>query len=352
MRWLAVVPALIGLELLSMQSGAADAPGVTPAKPARAISAPAGSATPPPPPTGKAKPDGPPTASEPTPSPAPPAAATTPPAASGSEPQPTAPPPPNGPPPQYYVEPQASDGNSAASTAGGFTAESAYEPPEPPPPIYEPMPPPRADADGRVPRTALWLGARVGWLIPFGSLWLDGFGGGSGLAYRRRTFGSYASPGPLGEIDIGARLARRYMVFAVFEHGSFGSGNLDDKSFGGQNRGATNFYGVGLRFSTDPGSVGFAMEIALGYRDFRAYWSDGTELAMTNGFLDARLGLGVDIRVNRWFSLSPMVVLGGGSFGSARWSGPGGTHDAQTSLDQNGEYGTFALELGGHFDVH
>jgi hypothetical protein len=143
------------------------------------------------------------------------------------------------------------------------------------------------------------------------------------------------------------------MVFAIYEHASFGTGGLDDKSFGGQERGASNFYGVGLRFSTDPGAVGFAMEVALGYRDFRAYWADGTELALTDGFLDARIGLGADIRVNRWFSLSPMLVLGGGSFGSARWSGPLGSRSAlDSTLDEGGEYGTLALELGGHFDLY
>jgi hypothetical protein len=146
------------------------------------------------------------------------------------------------------------------------------------------------------------------------------------------------------------------MVFALFEHASFGAGSLDDKSFGGQERGASNFYGAGLRFSTDPGAVGFAMEVALGYRDFRAYWADGTELAMTDGFLDARIGLGADIRVNRWFSLSPMLVLGGGSFGSGRWSGPAGSYNAMTSspplLDESGQYGTFALQLGGHVDLY
>jgi hypothetical protein len=142
------------------------------------------------------------------------------------------------------------------------------------------------------------------------------------------------------------------MVFALFEHASLGAGGLDDKSFGGQNRGATNLYGAGLRFSTEPGSLGFAMEIALGYRDFRAYWSDGTKLSLTDGFIDARLGVGADIRINRWLSLSPMLVLGGGSFGSARWSGPAGAHDAQTSFDQPGEYGSFALQLGGHVDLY
>ena len=63
---------------------------------------------------------------------------------------------------------------------------------------------------------------------------------------------------------------------------ALGTGSLDRGAFGGQERGATNLYGIGVRFSTNPTSTGFLAEIGLGYRDFRAYWSDGTELAMTS----------------------------------------------------------------------
>jgi hypothetical protein len=216
--------------------------------------------------------------------------------------------------------------------------------------IYEPPPPPPLSK--RAPgRTAFWLGVRVGWAIPFGSLWLDGAQPGGGLYYRRRSFAAYASPGPEAELNIGARVGRRYNVFALWEHASLGSGSLDAASFGGQLRGATNFYGAGVRFSTDPATVGFLLEIALGYRDFHAYWSDGTALDMTDGWLDARIGVGADIRLSRSFSLSPIIVLGGGSFGSARWSGPTRSGEALTPADQAGEYGTVSFQLGAHADI-
>jgi hypothetical protein len=319
MRWLGPAVAVVAVELLSGQSARADTPPAAPPSPRAAAPSPA-------------------PAAEPSPSSPPPSEA------AESAPSAVPPPPPSGPPPQYYVEPQPPGSHAALG------ADATYEPPPPSPPVYEPPPP--AEPHSLAPKTALWLGVRVGWLVPFGNVWLDGFNGGSGLAYRPRTFASYAAPGPAAEIDVGARLSRRYMVFALFEHASLGAGSLDDRSFGGQTRGATNFYGAGLRFSTEPGSLGFAMEIALGYRDFHAHWSDGTELALTDGIIDARLGLGADIRVNRWLSLSPMLVLGGGSFQSTRWSGPAGSHDAQTSFDEPGEYGTFALQLGGHVDVY
>jgi hypothetical protein len=212
--------------------------------------------------------------------------------------------------------------------------------------VYEPPPPPPLSRRAP-PRTAFWTGVRFGALLPFGSLWTDGFNG----YYRQRTFRDYAAPGPVLEIDVGARLARHYNVFAMWEHSWLGTGSLDGSSFGGQQWGASNLYGVGVRFSTDPDGIGFLMEIGLGYRDFRAYWNDGTKLSLTDGWLDARIGLGADIRINHWLSLSPMIVLSGGSFDTARWSGPGGAGNALTPLDEDGEYGTLAFQLGGHADV-
>jgi hypothetical protein len=212
--------------------------------------------------------------------------------------------------------------------------------------LYEPPPPPTLPRNAP-PKTAFWAGLRLGAMIPFGNLWVDGFD----RYYRRRSFTDYASPGPVFQIDVGARLARRYNVFAFWEHASLGTGSLDDTSFGGQERGATNLFGAGVRFSTDPTGVGFLLEIGLGYRQFSAYWNDGTRLSMTNGWLDAHMGLGADIRMNRWLSLSPMLVLGGGSFNDATWSGPHERGSALGPADQNGGYGTLSFVLGGHADV-
>jgi hypothetical protein len=244
-----------------------------------------------------------------------------------------------GPPPMYYVEPP------------GAAAPRGDVPSEPPPTfIYEPPLPPEPRL--KVPETALYAGVRLSWFVPFGSLWTDSFDSRTGVYSRRRTFDDYASSGPAFEFDLGARLARRYTVFAIMEHAFVGSGSLDSNAYGGQSGGRTSFYGAGLRFSTDPTSIGFLMEIALGYRDFRASWNDGTELSLTGGWLDARVGAGVDIRVNRYFSLSPMLVFGGGTFGKARWSGPHGSHDALDRIDDLGEYGTFSAQIGGHFDIY
>jgi hypothetical protein len=263
-----------------------------------------------------------------------PAAKAAPAAAPTPAPAAAPPPPDTNAPPLYYVEPPES------------AQPEVYEPPEPTY-MYEPPPPPPEVSRNAPASTALWAGVRLGALIPFGSLWVDGFNG----YYRQRQFADYASTGPVVELDVGARLALHYNVFALWEHTSLGTGSLDSAAFGGQERGATNLYGIGVRFSTNPTSTGFLAEIGLGYRDFHAYWSDGTELSLTGGWFDARIGFGVDIRISPWLSLSPMVVLAGGSFDSAKWSGPGGSRNALTAYDDGAQYGTVSFVLGAHADV-
>jgi hypothetical protein len=46
-----------------------------------------------------------------------------------------------------------------------------------------------------------------------------------------------------------------------------------------------------------------------------------------------------------------MVVLAGGSFDKAEWSGPGGTRNALTPYDDGAQYGTVSFVLGAHADV-
>jgi hypothetical protein len=61
--------------------------------------------------------------------------------------------------------------------------------------------------------------------------------------------------------------------------------------------------------------------------------------------------MGADIRLSPHFSLTPMVVLGGGQFGSARWHGPDGDRRALDQFDNDGQYGTLSLQIGAHADV-
>jgi hypothetical protein len=227
--------------------------------------------------------------------------------------------------------------------------------------VIEEVAEPTSGADGlatapprhAAPSTALWAGLRGGWFVPFGTLWNDGFVVGGGCCvYERRSFTDYASSGPLLEVDVGVRLSRRYNVFALWERASLGAGSLDPHAFGGQERGWTDLIGAGVRFSTNPDDLGFVLELALGYRAFTAYWKDGTELRMRGGMFDARIGIGADIRLARYFALTPMLTLSSGSFGKAYWAGPRENGSAIDGFDSEGQSGSVTFQLGGHFDIY
>ncbi len=282
------------------------------------------------------------------------AAPETPPPTPDANPPPAAetpPPPPEGaPPPGYYVEqpkPQAAP-----------PPESAPPPPagvyEPPPPGYGPVhePPPPPVPHHIAPKTALWLGGRVGWFLPFGNVFARGTASGNVLILEGVPWSDYASSGPMFELNAGLRLARNYNLFALWERAELGAGDALNDISGGQTGGDTDFFGGGLRASSDADEVGFVTELALGYRRARAVWEDGTELQFTGGILEGRIGLGADIRLSPIFSLSPMATIGVGSFGDVEWKAPNGTKtDAFGELDQADGHAWFSLTLGGHFDL-
>lgn len=264
--------------------------------------------------------------------------------------QPAAPPgpgpgPAGGPPPGYYTEPAA-----PPPTHGG-PPPAAHEPPPPgyyygPAPVWEPPPPPKPKH--RAPKTAFWLGARAGYFVPFGNLWQKYTPPG----YEPVKWSEYGSSGPMFELDIGARFSRNYNVFFALERATLGNGSEAPDANGGQKKGSTDYYAIGLRFSSDANRVGFLTEIDLGWRQFRAEWEDGTRLELSEAPLEFRIGLGADIRVTPFFSLSPMVTLGAGSFGKAEWESPNGTKaDAFLPNDEVAGHGWLTFQLGGHFDI-
>jgi hypothetical protein len=108
---------------------------------------------------------------------------------------------------------------------------------------------------------------------------------------------------------------------------------------------------VGLRASSDPDSVGFVTELAIGYRRARAVYADGTEVQFTDAPFEARLGIGADIRINPYFSLSPLATLGVGSFGTIETVRNNEIRDRTRSIDQTDGHAWATLTLGGHFDL-
>ena len=280
------------------------------------------------------------------------------------------------PPPEFYVEPPPSGGPPDSRPP---PPSSVPQPPGPPPPpptgsdgrVFEPPapdfypenegvfePPPPPEPRHIAPRTALWLGVRAGLFIPFGSLWArctncsnagsDQYANLKGVPWR-----DYATSGPMFELDAGARLSRNYTVFALWERAELGAGKGDpDSSIAGKaSHGDTDFWGVGIRATSDPDRIGFVTELAVGYRRARSTWDDGTELQLTDAPFEARLGLGADIRLNRFVTLSPMFTLGVGSFGKVERVSNSAVSDETASLDQADGHAWATLTFGGYFDL-
>jgi hypothetical protein len=233
------------------------------------------------------------------------------------------------------------------------SAEPVYEPPPPGSgPIYEPPPPPTPRH--LAPRTALWVGARVGYFLPFGNVYARalppdraGFYGFAGVPWR-----DYAGPGVLLELDAGVRLARNYMIFALWERGQLTSGEAEQNVYGGQSGSDTDFWGAAVRATTDANRIGLVTELALGYRQARATWEDGTELQFTEGILEGRIGFGADIRINELFTVSPLLTIGVGSFGDVRRVLANGTGYPEAGpYDAMDSHAWFTLSVGGHFDL-
>lgn len=269
--------------------------------------------------------------------------------------------PPAEPPPGYYIEPaEPSDAAPPSDEATEASAEKPFLPEPAPtmrpaprfgPPVYEPPPPPAPRH--LAPRQSLWLGARMGWFVPFGDLW----GYCINDAYMRcaqvdaKPWRHYAGPGPMLELDLGARLGRHYNVFALWERSVLGIGSAFEDEYGGQRKGDSDFWGVGVRVSSNPDEVGLLVEFALGYRRARARWEDGWELRLTDAPFEARIGLGADVRLSENVSLTPMATVGVGRFEKAQWVNSGrADDDVLDSLDAF-SHGWATLQLGAHFDA-
>lgn len=218
--------------------------------------------------------------------------------------------------------------------------------------MFEPPPPP--EPHHIAPRTALWLGARVGWFIPFGSAWARASRDSAGdLQLKGVPFRDYVSSGPMFELDLGARLSRNYNLFALWERAELGDGRGDPNATfvsGHSSGGDTDFWGVGIRANSDPDRVGLVSELAIGYRRARATY-EGTEIQFTDAPFEARLGIGADIRLNPIVTLSPMVTIGVGSFGTINRVSGHTVIDHTGPDDQSDGHAWATFTLGGSFDL-
>ncbi|MCA9643575.1 MAG: hypothetical protein KC492_22910 [Myxococcales bacterium] len=265
-----------------------------------------------------------------------------------------------GPGPQYYVEP-APETQTPPPPAQRQPPPPGYATSEPPPPIvvyepqapgvYEPPPPPRPRH--LAPEYSLWLGGRIGYFHPFGNVWATCTAvdrSGICLASEGEEWQNYASSGPMGELDVGARLGRRHVLFFTWERAKLGKGDLDIAGNGEQQDAETDFFGLGLRFSSDPDNVGLLIEIVVGGRRFRTSWANGDELRLEDAPFESRIGIGADIRLSRAFSLSPMLTLGGGQFGTATYYNKA-TNSESEQADIVASHAWVTLQMGAHFDL-
>lgn len=230
-------------------------------------------------------------------------------------------------------------------------------PPSPPPPVPAEVaprvPPPEAvpPPAERSPAYAFWVGGRVGLLAYGGALYRDP------VTNLPETTGNFVHPGFGVEIDVGARLARRYIPYAALELGLVAPGHRFD---GTDAHAATYFLGVGIRYvAGDVDRVAFVGDVSVGERRFDVSRDGATWSAW--GLEILRLGMGVDVRLARRLTLSPMVTLSGGSLGStaghvafAPNQGDGQTGPAISggaSIPAGASYYVVAIGCGIHADL-
>jgi hypothetical protein len=236
-------------------------------------------------------------------------------------------------------------------------------PPPPPPPTIQvsPQPPaavvyvqaPPVDED-HAPKYSLWAGARAS-VVAFG------FSFYQNEHTLPETTGNYIKNGFAPQLDIGARIAHRYIPYLFWEHGFMGAGHRFD---GTDAQASTEFYGVGFRYlSGDVDSVAFLTDLAIGKRVVRV--SNGTQTYEMSGLELFRLGLGAEIRVKTLFALTPLFSISSGtlndsdgdiSFGCVT-KGPckdGLSHPRYANgavIDDSRPYVVLSLGMGIHFDI-
>jgi hypothetical protein len=193
-------------------------------------------------------------------------------------------------------------------------------------------------------------------LFPFGSAYTVGYDA-SGYYEIGESWSGLAGGGPAVEVDAGARLGRRYIVYGFWEHAFMGTGGdpswrttmpfQGSPVFGDQTSARTDYPGIGFRWSSRPDSVGFLVDLGIGYRWFQEKWASGAVMTL-QGFGEFRAGFGADVRVNRALSISPLIMFSSGEFQDRKIEAPG---ISSSIPSYSGTHGTVTLTVGGHFDL-
>jgi hypothetical protein len=154
------------------------------------------------------------------------------------------------------------------------------------------------------------------------------------------------------ELDAGVRLSRAYTVFGLWERAQLRSGDNDSGPDGAQDGAESDFWAVGLRASSNPDRLAFLTEVAVGYRRARTFFKNDVQYQFTDAPFEARLGLGAEWRFNPMTSLSSLLTIGVGGFGSAEKVGRNGAALSLTrNIDDGDGHAWATLTIGGHFDL-
>jgi hypothetical protein len=280
--------------------------------------------------------------------------------------QPAPPPPPapgqQQPPPAQYGQPsQSGYGQTGYGPQAPpySSSQQTYSPPSqqvPPPAPYLPEPESRTHA----PPFSLWVGGRLSFLGFSGNFydndWINPRT--NVVEPQPETTGNFVRNGAGLEIDVGARLGKRYTPYIFFERGFVKSGHRFEDS---DATAYTHFYGLGFRYTAgDVDSVGFLTDLAVGVRTVNV--SRGGQTYTMSSLEIFRLGLGAEIRLSTLFALSPLAFISGGTMSdtdgsvafSARGSGDGLTRPTYVDgrqITRRQGYLLVGIGLGGHFDV-
>ena len=226
--------------------------------------------------------------------------------------------------------------------------------PQQPPLMYAPPPPPvlynEPDHAAHAPKFSLWVGGRLG-LIGYGGNFYDNQNG------QPETTGNFVRNGLSLEVDVGARLGKRYIPYIALELAGMAAGHRFE---GADAKASTSFLGVGFRYlGGDVDSVAFASDLSVGIRTVQV--TSGADTYKMSSLEILRLGLGAEIRISTLFTLSPMFTLSGGSMtdtdGTINFS-QAGSGDGITSptyvkgaqINRQRGYTVVGLGCGGHFD--
>jgi hypothetical protein len=265
--------------------------------------------------------------------------------------EPGAAPPSAAPAPPGAAPPSAAPAPPVAGESSSAPAAASAEPPLVIGAAPEAAPEIAIEDPTHAPKFSLWVGGSLG-AIGYGGYFYDN------EQTKKESTGNFIGNGLAVEVDVGARLGKRYVPYVFVEHGFMGSGHRFTNS---ATTSSNDMYGLGFRYTAgDVDSAGFLTELSVGIRTVTV--SGGGQTYKMSAFEYFRLGLGAEIRISTLFVISPMAHLSGGAMdstsGTIAYSADGSKDGLKEPTYRNGDsiitqrgYLIVGIGCGAHFDV-